>query len=255
MDKKDTIKGASRLLGELCTPVVTGGKKYHVLTEENEKKHLIVTRIYLGGEIIKTKEISYKNVLNTPEPEKKIRELVNKQHELVVKKLRGEEKKEKKTPSYYLDEVKNMLMRNNEKGALKLLIVALEQYPREPFLLSYYGCLEAIVNKEYTHGIATCLKAIKILDDKMAFGHEFFYPLFYLNLGRAYIAAGNKKNALEAFQTGLTFNEENKDLLWEVRKLGIRKRLAISFLPRSNPINKYIGLLLHKFSPSRRKKK
>jgi len=255
MDKKDTIKGTSRLLGERCTPVVIGGKKYHVLTEEIEKKRLIVTKIYLGGEIISTKEISYKNVLNIPESEKKIRELMNKQHEQAIKKLKEEEKKEKKTPSHYLDEIKNMLMRNNERGALKLLIAALEHYPREPFLLSYYGCLQAIVNKEYNHGIGACLRAIKILNDKMAFGHEFFYPLFYLNLGRAYIAAGNKKNAIEAFQTGLTFDKENKDLLWEIRKLGIRKKPAISFLPRSNPINKYIGLLLHKFSPPKSSKR
>ncbi len=75
---------------------------------------------------------------------------------------------------------------------------------------------------------------------------EVFYPTFYLNLGRAYIAAGKKKDAVFAFQKGLSYDEENKDLLWEARKIGMRRAPAIPYLKRTNPINKYIGMILHK---------
>jgi hypothetical protein len=33
----------------------------------------------------------------------------------------------------------------------------------------------------------------------MQFGSEFFYPVFYLNLGKAYLKDDNKKEALKAF--------------------------------------------------------
>ena len=88
--------------------------------------------------------------------------------------------------------------------------------------------------------------AISGLKDTMPYGSEFFYPAFYLNLGRAYLKAGDKEGAIEAFREGLENDPDNHDLLWEFRKLGIRKSPPIPFLRRSNPVNKYIGLLVSK---------
>jgi tetratricopeptide (TPR) repeat protein len=247
MKKKDIKKITLKPQKELSTRVSVAGKRYLVLTEDlGAEKHLISTMIYHEGEIISTKKKDYKDILNTADPDKELRELMRRQHELAVNSLRLVEAKGKKTPIEYLDEIKTLLQRKSHTKALKLLDAALEQYPNEPFILSYYGCLEAILNKSYIYGIETCLKALKIVKDRIPFGHEFFYPVLYLNLGRTYLAAGNRKKAIEAYQKGLVFDNENKDLLQEIKKLGIRRNPAVRFLPRSHPINKYIGMILHR---------
>ena len=84
-----------------------------------------------------------------------------------------------------------------------------------------------------------------MLEEKMPFGQEIFYPTFYLNLGRAYFAAKKKKEAVKSYQKGLAFDKDNKDILWEMRKLGMRRMPVVPYLKRSNPINKYIGMMLH----------
>lgn len=242
-DKKTTLKQQK----ELSTKVTVGKKTYLVLTEDfGVEKHFVITTVYLGGEIILKKNTDYKNILKTPEPEKELRELMKRQHELTVNTTKKDKEEKKKSTSDYLDEIKTFLQRKQYKKAFELLNTALELYPNEPFILSYCGCLEAILNKNYTHGIDACSKAIKIIKEKMPYGHEFYYPVLYLNLGRTYLAAGNKKYAVEAFQKGLIFDNDNKDLLQEIKKLGMRRKPIVHFLPRSHPINKYIGIMLHR---------
>ncbi|MBI4688800.1 MAG: hypothetical protein HY754_00785 [Nitrospirae bacterium] len=80
----------------------------------------------------------------------------------------------------------------------------------------------------------------------MPFGEDFFSPVLYLNLGRANLAAGRKKKALDAFNKGLTMDNENREILMELRRLGIRRKAAVPLIERSNPINKYIGIVLNK---------
>ena len=123
---------------------------------------------------------------------------------------------------------------------------AIEDYPSDLFLLSYRGYLTATVENKPEEGIRICRDAIERLGSSVPFGSEFFYPVFYLNLGRAYLEAGRKKDAIAAFEKGLRNDPENHDILWELKKLGSRKQVPIPFLERSNPINKYIGILLRK---------
>jgi len=246
MAKKDIISIKSALHKEISTNVVINKKKYLILTEEiDPKEHLITTKVYLGGKIVLTKTLDCRNIPKTPDYEKKMTELIYRQHEMIVGMLRKENIKKVKSPSQYLDEVKTMLQRKSNRSALELLTHALKKYSDDPFLLSYYGCLEAIINKNFTDGIDNCSRAIEILDEKIPFGQEIFYPTFYLNLGRAYLAAKDKKGATEVFQKGLSFDKENKDLVWEMKKLGERRKPLIPYLRRSNPINKYIGMILH----------
>jgi tetratricopeptide (TPR) repeat protein len=247
MEKKDTINIKSRLDKEMCTNVVLDGKKYLILTEDlDHNKQLINTRVYLDGKIISSRNIDCKEILTSPDPEKKMRELIQRQHQVIEKMLKKEKGQGTVTPPKYLGEVQSLLQKKENKAALQLLVQALKRFPDEPFLLSYYGCLEAIIDKNYSYGIETCLRAIEQLDDNTPFGQEIFYPIFYLNLGRAYLAAKKKNDATAAFQKGLSFDKENKDLLWEMRKLGMRRKPLIPYLKRENPINKYIGMLLHK---------
>lgn len=256
--RKNQIKITSDARDELSSSVIWGDEKYLVQTEREGAGSLrVTTYIYVNGKVISKTTTNQSDATD----KKDFDEIMRKQHRSVIEMLKfqktGAEKKEKSgaislredmSPSDYLKAVKTLLIRKNQKGALEALKEGLEQYPENPFILSYYGCLEAIVNKKYRFGINTCKKAMVLLKKRVPFGEDFFYPVFYLNLGRAYLASGKKDDAIGAFKKGLETDRENSDLIMELRRLGIRKKPAISFVKRSNPINKYIGMLLHKIS-------
>ncbi|OGW56227.1 MAG: hypothetical protein A2Y81_03880 [Nitrospirae bacterium RBG_13_43_8] len=232
----------STLQKDICNNVVVNGKKYLVLTENLSGEHIITTRIYLGGTILSSKKADYKKLMDAQDADRKIRDLMQKEHEQALIMLGMEKTKEEETTVHY---VNKLLKRRKYQSAFKLVTTALEQYPDEPILLSYYGYLEARVNKNYAQGISTCMKAREMILERAMSGREFFNPVLYLNLGRAYLAAGSKEEAFEAFRTGLMFGSENEDLLCEIRDLGVRRKPIVPFLPRSSPVNKCIGKLLH----------
>jgi len=153
-------------------------------------------------------------------------------------------------PSDYLKAVRNQLRNKNLKEAYGLLQQAAVQYPDEPLILSYFGCFQAIVDKKYRSGVEACKRAIVLLKKKETFSEEVLYPVFYLNLGRAYVAAGKKKDAIDSLKKGLRYDNENSDLKKELHKLGVRKQPPVPFLDRSNVINRYVGLILHKTKSS-----
>jgi tetratricopeptide (TPR) repeat protein len=265
MQKRGRINIRSKIPQELSTSFEAGGAKYLVMTED-ARPH-IVTNVYLGGKVVKTEKTDYTAMLKARDLSEKVRILMEKQHsgavdafkEQIHKGAKAEErpesreaivsrekKEEVKLPSDYLSDIKSLLARKNYKSAIAVLAEGLEKHPDEPFLLSYYGCLEAIVNKNYKKGIDSCKRALKALKKKLPFGQEFYLPVLYLNLGRAYLAAERKEEAIDAFTKGLKMDPEYRDLIWEMKKLGARKAPPVSFLKRSNPINKYIGMCLHK---------
>ena len=244
--KKNTIQITSKHGTEFDSEVILGQEKYLVQTEWGgaQKPH-ITTLVYLKGQVLFTRKTDCGDIMNSPDMPSEVRERMVGQHQSAIATLKAEKSAKTKTTSDYLDEAKNFLKTKNKRAALRVLNEALEHYPDDPFILSYYGCLEAVANKNYTHGIETCHMALETLKRGVPFGQEFFYPVFYLNLGRAYLAAGKKEEALGAFNKGIKLDGENKDLIWELKKLGMRKKPVVPFLNRSNPINKYIGMLLH----------
>ncbi len=161
---------------------------------------------------------------------------------------------EELTPRDFLRQVKVQLAKGRQKEAFSLLQRAHVHFPDDPFILSYFGCLQAIVDKKYRTGIEKCKKALVLVKQSESFGEEMLFPVFYLNLGRACVAAGKKKEALEAFNKGLKYDNSNRELQKEVRALGKRGAAPVSFLDRSNPINKYIGLILRTSSKTAGKK-
>lgn len=224
-----------------------GEEEYTVETEASETEGpFIHTRITRQGMPVSLRKVEHRWDADAGGRGMMIQELMLRQHQAAVRGLGSGGGAEEKSPADYLEDLKSLLKKKNHPEALTLLEDALSFYPDDPFLLSYQGCLEAIVNKRYVRGINTCKSALESLEHKIPFGHDFFYPLFYLNLGRAYLAAGRKKEAVEAFRKGRTYDHNNEDILWEFKKLGIRKRPAIPLLERSNPLNKYIGVILHR---------
>lgn len=156
-------------------------------------------------------------------------------------------------PAAYLRAMKVHLRNGNPKEAFCLLQQASVRFPQEPPILSFYGCLQALVDKKYRSGVETCKKAIMLLKGKTLAEKEALYPVFYLNLGKAYLAAGKKRDAIVAFQEGLKHDNSHYELTRELRGMGVRKPPAVTFLARSNPINKYMGLFLNKKSETGKK--
>ena len=246
MEQEDSRKITPDPQKEITTTVVIGNQKYLVLTEDyGYKKNLIITQVYLGGKIVSTKKTDYKNILGVPEQEKKIVELMQSQHEKAVNMLTKEETEEKALADY-LYEIETKIHRKSYRSAIALLEHASEFYPDNPFLLSYYGYLEAIVNKNNKKAIQMCLEALRRLKGDTPEGLEIFYPVLYLNLGKTYLAAGYKKAAINAFYKGLSRDQENEGLLEEIKKIGTRRKPVVGFLPRSHPVNRYLGMLRHK---------
>ena len=105
-----------------------------------------------------------------------------------------------------------------------------------PVISSYYAFCLAKERGQMSRAIALCSEAIRTDPQN---------PIHYLNLGRVYLLANIKFDAVKIFREGLKY-EENQEIINELNRLGARKSLIFPFLKRSNPLNKYIGILLRK---------
>ncbi|MBI5848341.1 MAG: hypothetical protein HZB31_10420 [Nitrospirae bacterium] len=247
MTDKTKIAITSRHAHELSSNISVDDVTYHVQTEDMGRKSCkIITNVFLKGEILASRKSDYAHLLKIKDLDARLTDLMDKHHKAAIASFIADQSKKQKLKAEYFSEVQQLLRRGKGRQALDMLREGLESYPTDAFLLSYYGCLIAIVENNTREGIAICENAIKALNTAMPFGSEFFYPVFYLNLGRAYLKAGRKSETIKAFQQGLKSDPENNDILWEMKKLGSRKKPPVPFLKRGNPINKYIGLLLGK---------
>ena len=120
--------------------------------------------------------------------------------------------------------------------------------PKDAAGLSYFGLSLALVKKEYKTAVELCKRAIDL---------EFYNGDHYANLSRVYLAAGKRKAAVDAADSGLKLQPENEQLRSARRALGVRARPAVPFLKRENPINVSLGQQRHakKVSERQRRKK
>lgn len=247
MASKSEIRLTSNISPEFSSNITVDNITYHVQTEDmGMKTSKIISGIYLKGEIVFTKKTDYSHIIKLKNYSDKLASLMERQHKSVINQFIAEKAAKQKLKPEYFEEIQQLLRRGNGKTALNTLRDAIEKFPADPYLLSYYGCLIAVIENRTKEGVRICENAIKLLNTSMPFGSEFFYPVFYLNLGRAYLKDKKKKAAVQAFQEGLKNDPENRDLLWEMKKIGTRDKPPLPFLARSNPINKYIGILLYK---------
>src|SRR5262245_33234040 len=79
--------------------------------------------------------------------------------------------------------------------AHRLFREAYEKNPNDPRATSYYGLTMVLIEDKLHSGLEMCIKACR--------GGESLDPLLYLNLGRLYIKAGKKREAVGAFRRGL----------------------------------------------------
>ena len=156
----------------------------------------------------------------------------------------------------FLRRIRASLRAGRQSEAFETVKLSLVHFPGNLVFLSYYGCLLVLVERMYRQGIETCQKAIKQFRANGSCDDETMYAVFYHNLGRAFAAAGKRNDAREVLRIGLSYDPGNRDMIKELRSLGIRiTKPPIPFLQRSNPLNKYIGMILYKKTSSAAKNK
>ena len=101
---------------------------------------------------------------------------------------------------------------------------------------SYFAFCIAKERGQLSKAISLCENAIK--NDPESSVH-------YLNLGRIYLLSNKREEAIKIFKKGLNY-ETNQKIVDEMNRLGMRKTPVLSFLKRSNLINKYMGSILKK---------
>lgn len=149
------------------------------------------------------------------------------------------------SPADYIRVLRTHLRNHKQVSASGVADDALKRFPKNPLIVSYHGLLQSLVDGKHRSAVDSCRRAFTLLSAEDAYSASVVYPLLYPNLGKACLAAGMKKDAVEAFQKGIGHERGNPELIEELKRLGIRKAPVVPFLSRSNPINKYLGRLLH----------
>lgn len=222
-------------------------KTYEVGTEDlGVAKSKIVTRIYMKGEILSTVTSDYAHLSGHPDLDEKVRALMVRQHESAKNTFIAQHSKPSRSKAVFAEELHTQLKNGDVRAALETARQALHQFPSDPFFLSHCGYLTAVAENKSRAGTKLCEEALAILRKSESTDMIFFLPLFYLHLGRAYMKGNRKKAALNAFQSGLKYDYDNRELLAEIKKLGIRSGPVIPFLQRGNPVNIYLGKLRHR---------
>lgn len=108
--------------------------------------------------------------------------------------------------------------------------------PKDASGLSFFGLALALMQKKYKPAIDLCRRAIDL---------EFYNGDHYANLARVYLAAGNRKKAVETADQGLKLVPEHGYLTRVRESLGVRARPSVPFLDRTNPINVSLGQARH----------
>jgi len=232
---------------EFSTKIYLDGEAYNIDSEDHGMQSpFIFTRISHRGKIIYSHSLDYRNILQEQDFDGRLKELIEKQQKKAIAALKTDKRSPTRTYKDYYKEIEDFINSNNHEEAFSLSSEAAEHYPNNPIILSYKGFLEAAVKKQYSQGVNTCKYALKLLNEQMPIGKEFFLPLLYLNLGKAYGAAQKKQEACDCLRKGFNLDKNNENFLIELKKLNMRRKPPFPFLKRSHPLNKYIGKLTYK---------
>lgn len=112
-------------------------------------------------------------------------------------------------------------------------------FTQHPTAMSYYAVSLASTEGNFDKAISLCL---------MAAEKEFYNPEIYLNLGRIFLLNGQKSVAVRAFRKGLKIDNGHFGILSEMKRLGVRRKPVLTFLPRQNPVNKFLGILAERIA-------
>lgn len=121
------------------------------------------------------------------------------------------------------------------------VIAEIEQIPvtaRTPLLQSGYALAMAEVKGSFKASINLCHDAIK-KDTKN--------PEHYFRQGWILVLAGRRKDAIWILRMGLR-QGRHRGIIDMLASLGIRRPPPLTFLARSNPLNKMLGIIMTKLN-------
>lgn len=108
----------------------------------------------------------------------------------------------------------------------------------DPRVLSRLGLSLTLVARDEYKGVAFCEEALRR-------GGEDVEALYRLAL--VYQATFQKERAVRAVRRGLELDNGHEGLVSLIHVLGVRRPPIFPFLKRSNPLNKYLGMLRHRY--------
>jgi len=133
---------------------------------------------------------------------------------------------------------KGALDRGRQREALAYFEAAIELEKRfgvhrpQARYLSHYGLCLGITTPRKYEGVQFCREAATL---------ETYNPDLHWNLGRALLAAERRREAHQALVRGLSVQPDHTGIITELKRMGLRKKLALPFLSRTNPINVLLG--------------
>ena len=130
----------------------------------------------------------------------------------------------------------DLLGRGDRLAALSSFEKSLNCGNQDPLCRSYVALLSAAERGEIGRSINVSEQLVQSAPEE---------PLLYLNLGKLYLMAGRKAEAVTTLREGMARRRmpEAEALL---ESLGTRKKPVFNFLSRGHFLNKYAGLLLTK---------
>ena len=98
--------------------------------------------------------------------------------------------------------------------------------------LSFYGLTLGLNGGDLHESVRCCRAASKL---------EGYRPEICLNLGRVLLKAGRMREAHQALRWGLRMQPRHRDILRELKRMGVRRRPLLPFLSRANALNVFLG--------------
>jgi Flp pilus assembly protein TadD len=125
------------------------------------------------------------------------------------------------------------------EGAHPLFQRAHRRSPSDPRVTSWYGLTLVLVERNSSLGVLYCDQAVRTAGPD---------PELLLNQARAHMALGQRERAVRAVQRGLEASPDHPGLRAAQEAMGWRRRPALPFLARDNPLNRWLGRLRHRWS-------
>jgi tetratricopeptide (TPR) repeat protein len=123
---------------------------------------------------------------------------------------------------------------DNTLLALTIFEQVAQHQPTSAPVLSCLGYCIARVRHDLEKGLHLCQEALLL---------EPANPLHHLNLGKIYLLARQKRQAISVFEKGLGYGY-HLGIAEEINKLGKRRPPLFGSLTRTHTLNRYWGLLL-----------
>lgn len=102
---------------------------------------------------------------------------------------------------------------------------------------SYLGYCIARERGQQRRGLEFCLNSLAAEPDN---------PEHFLNLGRVHLLAGDRVEALRLLREGIN-KGDSPGIVQLLESLGRRRQPVLPALSRTNPVNKYLGIILGRF--------